>query len=288
MNKLFKRNPALIVCMVGIVLAWTLTLYLWFSGTVSMPVMYGIAALLIGTGFALVVSFFVFLRRYNKRDKRIRELRQKENAEAEARQHKADEEPQKISDAEAINEELKLPVQTGFKFEDWGKWGIITDEDCLYENPRNELLQALYDDAPFNTGWHGFAKENESMMIVRDEDALHLYVYVFMNDDEDLFANFLTEEELKLLTEDKINQIRARLTLTEFSESVEYRKDLPLKSSYEDILKAASEMAETCHAALGDNYCDCVRATIYTLYGESMESERRVKEIISATYTKEN
>ena len=288
MNKLFKRNPALIVCMVGIALAWALTLYMWFSGTVSMPIMYGIAALLIGTGIALVVSFFVFLRRYNKRDRRIRELRQKEKEESDAKRQATDDVPQKISAADALRDELASPKQTGFRFEAWGKWGISTDEDCLYENPRNELLQALYDDAPFNTGWHGFTKENESMMIVRDEEALHLYVYVFMNDDEDLFANFLTEEELKLLTDEKINQIRARLTLTDFSESFEYRKDLPLKSSYEDILKAASEMAKMCHEALGDNYCDCVRATIYTLYGESMESERRVKEIISATYTKEN
>ena len=61
--------------MIGIGLAWVLALYVVFSGKDSIPSLYGLAVLMVGTGVALVLGFMVFLIKDNIQDRRKR-LRQ--------------------------------------------------------------------------------------------------------------------------------------------------------------------------------------------------------------------
>ena len=86
MRDFFKRNPALLVCMIGIGLAWVLALYVVFSGKDSMPALYGLAVLMVGTGVALVLGFMVFLIKDNIQDRRKHENRQKEKPDVQADQ----------------------------------------------------------------------------------------------------------------------------------------------------------------------------------------------------------
>ena len=285
MRSFLKKNPALLVCMVGICIAWVLALYVVFSGKDTLPALYGLAVLMVGTGVALVLGFMVFLTKDNIQGRRKHENRQQEkpDVQADRAEAKKPEKPQ----TDPVAEEADYPEQEGFEFEAWGKWGISTDEDCLYEKPRNELLQALASDKPFNTGWHGFTKELESMRIIRDNAALHLFVYSYMNEDADIFSEFLSEEELAMLTEEKISAIRERLTLTDFSENVENREDLPLNASYEEILEKAEKLMIECHKTLDSNYCDCIRATMFALYGETEEAAGRAEGLISMFVPKE-
>lgn len=74
------------VCMIGIGLAWVLALYVVFSGKDSIPSLYGLAVLMVGTGVALVLGFMVFLIKDNIQDRRKHKNRQQEKPDVQADQ----------------------------------------------------------------------------------------------------------------------------------------------------------------------------------------------------------
>ena len=86
MRSFLKKNPALLVCMVGICLAWVLALYIVFSGKDSIPALYGLAVLMVGTGVALVLGFMVFLIKDNIQDRRKHKNRRQEKPDVQADQ----------------------------------------------------------------------------------------------------------------------------------------------------------------------------------------------------------
>ncbi len=86
MSSFLRKNPALLVCMVGVCLVWVLALYVVFSGKDSIPALYGLAVLMVGTGVALVLGFMVFLIKDNILDRRKHKNRQQEKPDVQVDQ----------------------------------------------------------------------------------------------------------------------------------------------------------------------------------------------------------
>ena len=77
---------------------------------------------------------------------------------------------------------------------DFGHYGIFDEEEALYPEVRIMLKEALESEGDFNTGWHGFKKECQSMCVGANGDTITVSVAVFMGDPEDLMFDFDHED----------------------------------------------------------------------------------------------
>lgn len=154
-----------------------------------------------------------------------------------------------------------------FDFDDWGSWGI----GDFYKGNDAELRSAIESGKCFDTGWHGFKKELESFRVRRDNEGIMVEVLAYMDsafEDTGLILDGITDEEAELLTDDMIEEIREYLYAdTEFSdEAYDYEK-LPATATFEDIMKSAKDLMNTCHDRLHDSFLSCAGTTLYVLYG---------------------
>ena len=107
-----------------------------------------------------------------------------------------------------------------FDFDDCGSWGV----GDFYDGNEGELRKAIESGEPFDTGWHGFKKEIQSMRIHRDETEVEVQVSAAMDEvfeQEDLFCDFLEDNEFDLLTDEVIDKVRDYLLMGDFVEETE-------------------------------------------------------------------
>lgn len=131
-----------------------------------------------------------------------------------------------------------------FDFNDWGHYGVLPEEDCLYENTAEILKQALASGEDFDSGWHGFKKELECMRIERVNGVVIVEVYTFMDDFEDLFfdadADDLTEEQAKYVQDLWNDSLECA---TEYSDSWQITDPTP---SLMRVLVVANDLMRDC------------------------------------------
>ena len=171
-------------------------------------------------------------------------------------------------------------TKTGFNFGDWGSWGI----GDFYEGNDEELKTAIKNGKPFDTGWHGYKKECQSMRVFRDEDGvINVEVYEEMDDvmeQYDLFYVFLTDEEMEKLTDEMVEEIRDDLMIGDFVEETQESDYLPADVTFEDVMKKAYELADICDQTLKDSFAECIGTTLYVLYKDDPKRDQIIDERI--------
>lgn len=152
-----------------------------------------------------------------------------------------------------------------FDFYDWGSWGV----GDLYNGNEELLKNALESGEDFDTEWHGFKKELESMRITRDSEGITVYVSAYMDsalEEWDLIMDGITEEEAEKLTDEIVEEIREYLyENSEYCEECEYSETISATSTFEEIMAKASEIADRCHEQLRHSFQYCAWITLYIL-----------------------
>ena len=151
-----------------------------------------------------------------------------------------------------------------FDFDDWGSWGV----GDFYNGNEEELRKAIESGKPFDTGWHGFKKEIQSMRVCRDESGVEVQVFAAMDsalEQYDLFCDFLEDDELELLTDEVVEKIRDYLYMGDYVEETEDSITLQ-NPTFDDVMKAASKCANYCEQRLHDSFIECIGTTLYVMY----------------------
>ena len=167
-----------------------------------------------------------------------------------------------------------------FDFDDWGKWGV----GDFYTEAEDLLKEAIASGKTFDTGWHGYKKEIESMRIQRDAE--HITISCSTSMDEvfeqyDLFSDFLTNEEMEKLSDDLVVSIRDALMWGDFSEDAEGDVQIPAGSDYDTVIRQAEELMQECSDRLDDYFRECISTTLYLMYGDSEETAKLTEERIA-------
>ena len=168
-----------------------------------------------------------------------------------------------------------------FDFNDWGSWGV----GDFYKGNDTELQDAIKSKKPFDTGWHGFKKELQSMRISRTEDGTKIEVSEYMDEaleETELFCDFLTDEELNLLTDEMIDEIRRLLYEGDFVEDTQEFDILPYDATFEQIMQKASELMNTCSRTLQNSFHECIATTLEIMYHDAPDKEDIIKARIEA------
>ena len=156
-----------------------------------------------------------------------------------------------------------------FDFNNWGSWGITGDASDLYADSGKELEDALNSGEDFDTDWHGFKKELESMRVSRKNGRIIVEVYAETDsiyEDSALIFDCVTDEEAERITEEMIDAIREELNWTDYREGSEEMEWLPTDASLDDIMRSAREMIDICNQELHDSFLMCMDATLTILY----------------------
>ena len=164
-----------------------------------------------------------------------------------------------------------------FDFENWGSWGI----GDFYKGNDIELKKALERDEPFDTGWHGFKKELQSMRIFRGEENITVEVSEYTDEaleQTELFCDFLTDEECEKLTDELLEEIRECLLMGDFVEETQEKDTLPKTASFEEVIKKAEELAEQCSQTLKDSFRECIEVTLFLMYKDSPDQKQIIED----------
>lgn len=156
-------------------------------------------------------------------------------------------------------------------FYDWGSWGITGDASDLYHDVREMLEKALESGEDFDTGWHGFKKELESMRVRREGEKITVYVSAEMDscfEEPDLIYDCLTDEEAEKLTDEMIESIREELMWADFVEESGDEETFPAYASLSDIMTSAKYMIGLCNERLHESFLMCMAITLNTVYGD--------------------
>lgn len=161
-----------------------------------------------------------------------------------------------------------------FDFLDWGSWGI----GDFYADREKELRDAIASGRPFDTGWHGWKKELQSMRITRTENAVIVSVNEYMDDLEDyaLILDCLTDEEEQNVTEEQLEEIANQLNdlwWTEFTTETSECEELPVDASFEQIMEKARELMDALSRHLETSFHNCIGVTLSVLYDGMDKSE---------------
>jgi len=166
-----------------------------------------------------------------------------------------------------------------FDFDNWGSWGV----GDFYDGNEEELKSAIESGEPFDTGWHGFKKEIQSMRIHRDENGVEIQVCAAMDDvfeQYDLFYDFLEDNECDLLTDEMVEEIRDYLCMGDFVEETEDSITLQ-NPTFEDVMKAASECESYCEERLHDSFLECISTTLYIMYEDNLNRDEIIQKRIN-------
>lgn len=133
---------------------------------------------------------------------------------------------------------------------DFGHYGIFDEPDCFYDDARELLDHDLKSGKDFDTGWHGFKKEIESMRIYAYGDNIFIEVWVGMDEMPELIYDCdggedLTEEQVELVEDIWNDEL---WTKTENTHEIR----VPRNSTIEDIVKAASEVRDEIDSELDE------------------------------------
>lgn len=172
---------------------------------------------------------------------------------------------EEIADLFQVQSEIDSFSKT-FDFDEWGYFSI-TD---FYDIPANALRTALESGKCFDTGWHGAIQEFESARVLRDRNGITVSVSSDGIDDcmeqYDLFCDFLTDEEMEMLTEEKVEEIREYLDMGDFTEFVEYSEILPADATFDDVVDCMDKLLTDCRKTLHESFLECIGTTLYILY----------------------
>ena len=169
--------------------------------------------------------------------------------------------------------------RNGFEFDDWGSWGV----GDFYDAPLSELKAAVESGKTFNTGWHGYKKELQSMCIIRSYEETLVCCNAYMDsalEDTGLIYDCLEDNEYDLLDDDKIEEIRNYLDMGDFVEEISDEQSLPVDASIEEIMKAAEDLIQSLNNRLTDSFKECISTTLIVLYGYSDETIKRIEDRI--------
>ena len=163
-----------------------------------------------------------------------------------------------------------------FDFMDWGSWGV----GDFYDEPYKELKEALESGKPFDTKWHGWKKEIQSMRIIRKEDGrILVMVSQEMDDCPDLIYDCLLDEEEEKLTDEMIEEITDALLMeNEFNIWDENEDYLPSDSSLDSVIKKATELMQECDNFLKYAYRICIGTTLQVMYPDAENIEELYNE----------
>ena len=154
-----------------------------------------------------------------------------------------------------------------FDFGDWGSWGI----GDFYNGNEEALRSAIESGNNFDTGWHGYKKELQSMRIFRDEDGITVSVYEYMDEvfeQAELFYDFLTDEEAEILTDEMIEEIREYLEMGDFVEEIEDEETIPSDATFDQVMSKAKELMQACSDRLHESFLECIAVTLAILYDD--------------------
>ena len=167
-----------------------------------------------------------------------------------------------------------------FDFDDWGSWGI----GDFYNGNEEELRKAIESGEPFDTGWHGYKKELQSMRVIRDENGIEVSVYAYMDEaleQTELFDDFLEYDEWDLLTDEKLEEIRDYLCWGDFVEETEDSFTFPNGATFDEVMKKAHELADYCDKRLQDSFLECIDVTLAVIYNDPEDKSGKIAERIN-------
>ena len=171
----------------------------------------------------------------------------------------------------------KENAMADFDFNDWGSWGV----GDFYSDTEKLLRDAIDSGEPFDTQWHGFKKEIQSMRIARDHDGITVSVSESMDEGPDLIFDVLLDNEDDLLTEDMIEQILDNLAADmEFTDTTNYLEHLSSEATFDQVIAAAKALAAACGAKLKECFHSCIAETLTVLYAGSDDLPALIEERI--------
>ena len=135
---------------------------------------------------------------------------------------------------------------------DIGHYGIFDEPECFYPKCREHLQKDLEEGRDFDTGWHGFKKELQSIRIKAVGESIILSICVYMDEMPDLIYDCdggenLTDEQIELVEEIWYGNPDAA---TEEMES----REIPRTSTMQELLNEAVNMSFKCQIALDESF----------------------------------
>ena len=156
-----------------------------------------------------------------------------------------------------------------FDFMNWGSWGIGDFYDAAYK----ELKEAIESGNGFDTCWHGWKKEIQSMRISRDGGKILVEVSQEMDDMPDLVYDCCLDDEEERLTDEMIEEITDALAMeNEFNIWDKQEEYLPADASIDDVIGKAQELMQYCGDFLKDAYRIAIGTTLQVLYPDKQEN----------------
>lgn len=136
---------------------------------------------------------------------------------------------------------------------DFGHYGIYAGEDALYDHNLEALKKELASGKDFNTGWHGFKKEIESLKV--SAFGSKITVEVAASCDEmpyDLVSDCDGGDDL---TDDEIDEVyNLYCGNFEATTDTDASGELDRSATVMDILTLASELMDGCQNTLHETY----------------------------------
>ena len=164
-----------------------------------------------------------------------------------------------------------------FDFGDWGKWGV----GDFYEEIEKKLRDVIRSGKTFDTGWHGYRKEIESFRVQRTNEEVIVSCSSAIDEvfeQSDLFSDFLTEEEMEMLTDEKMDEIRDCLLFDCFSGEAVCTESLPVDADFDAIMASAGNLIHECHAQDNEHFRYAIATTLQVLYGDSEDTLNKIAE----------
>ena len=164
-------------------------------------------------------------------------------------------------------------------FDAWGSWGV----GDFYQRPEQLLREVIENGKPFDTGWHDWTKELQSMRIVRKKHATHIKCHAFMDDpyeDHELLGDFLEDGEWEKLDDEALEELENEFFQNDISDNADEECDLPYDASLDDIIHKAKELMDACESRLNESFKRCITITLIRLYGTDEKAQAIIEERI--------
>ena len=137
------------------------------------------------------------------------------------------------------------------QFYDFGHYGIFAEEEALYPQVRELLQKALDSGEDFDTGWHGFKKEIQSIRIKATGNEITVEVCQSMDEMPDLIFDCDGADDL---TDDEIDEVMRVWYGSDYTTDTYESALTERDGSIIEILTVATKLAENCSAFLNDGY----------------------------------
>lgn len=169
------------------------------------------------------------------------------------------------------------------KFESFNDWGSCGVGD-FYEDPLKILREAVASGKPFNSGWHGWKHELQSMCVSRKDGKTIVECHEYMDDpygDHELLGDFLEDCEWeKIDNEDTLQVLEDEFFMFDISDSADEEAELPYDATLDDIINTSKDLMKACGDRLETYYKHCICITLTRIYGEGDNAKKIIEERI--------